>query len=216
MNVAASPVAPAILVADDHDLVRIGLCQLLRQWNPHVVLAEAADGRQLVELLSGGHRWDLLLIDLAMPDFGGEADVRRLLSRDPPVPVLVVSGTGDPRKMTRLLDAGVAGFLPKSLDGRLMVKAIELVLAGGRYVPLEVLAPPMASPGGRDAERPEVDEADITPRQREILALLLRGLPNKVIATRLAIAEATVKMHVTALLKAHGAQSRAELMAKLR
>ncbi|MFO1319419.1 MAG: response regulator transcription factor [Burkholderiales bacterium] len=217
MNVAASPVAPAILVADDHDLVRIGLCQLLRQWNPDVVLAEAADGRQLADLLVGERRWDLMLIDLAMPDFGGEGDVRELLLRHPRVPVLVVSGTGDPGKMTRLLDAGVAGFLPKSLDGRLMVKAIELVLAGGRYVPPEALGAGVPTlPGRREVEGPEADGADITPRQREILALLLQGLPNKVIAARLAIAEATVKMHVTALFKSHGVQSRAELMAKLR
>lgn len=211
--------APSVIVADDHDLVRIGLCQLLRHWNPDIVLAEAADGPQLEALLAGEMSWNLMLIDLAMPGFEGETAVRELMSSHPAVPVLVVSGTGDSRQMTRLLDAGVAGFLPKSLDGRLMIKAIELVLAGGRYVPPEALGaiPSFTTSFVAGVENPlRNDAVDITPRQREILALLLQGLPNKVIATRLAIAEATVKMHVTALLKAHGAQSRAELMAKLR
>lgn len=204
-----TPKPPAILVADDHDLVRIGLCQLLRQWRPDVVLAEAADGLRLWALLQERDHWSLVLIDLAMPEFDGEADVRRLLARHPGIPVLVVSGTVDPGAMTRLLEAGVAGFLPKALDGRVMLKAIDLVLSGGRYVPPEALTA-VYSPPPRIAR----GDADITPRQREILALLVQGLPNKVIATRLAIAEATVKMHVTALLKAHGAQSRAELVAR--
>lgn len=208
--------APAIVVADDHDLVRIGMCQLLRHWNPAVVVGEAADGPALERLLERGSRWDLLLIDLAMPGFGGEAAVRGVMQRHPDIPVLVVSGTGDAPTMARLLDAGVAGFLPKSLDGSLMLKAIELVLAGGRYIPADVLR---ALPPGRAATTespPTTPLADITPRQREILSLLLEGLPNKVIATRLEIAEATVKMHVTALLRAHGVQSRAELLVKLR
>jgi DNA-binding NarL/FixJ family response regulator len=208
--------APAIVVADDHDLVRIGMCQLLRHWNPAVVVGEAADGPALERLLAQGSRWDLLLIDLAMPSFGGEAAVCSLMQRHPGIPILVVSGTGDAPTMARLLDAGVAGFLPKSLDGSLMLKAIELVLAGGRYIPADVLR---ALPAGRSPvaeSAPPVPLTDITPRQREILSLLLEGLPNKVIATRLQIAEATVKMHVTALLRAHGVQSRAELLVKLR
>lgn len=207
--------APSILVADDHDLVRIGMIQLLRHWNPRVVIGEAANGPALERLLAGEARWDLLLLDLAMPGFGGESAARTLMDRHPALPVLVVSGTGDSATTARLLDAGVAGFLPKSLDGALMMKAIELVLAGGRYVPPDVLRglPPAAVSVAFSDPR---EGSDITPRQREILALLLKGLPNKVIAGQLDIAEATVKMHVTALLRVHGVSSRAELLAKLR
>lgn len=207
--------APSILVADDHDLVRIGMIQLLRHWNPGVVVGEAASGPALERLLAGTARWDLLLLDLAMPGFGGESAARALMGHHPDLPVLIVSGTGDAATTARLLDAGVAGFLPKSLDGGLMVKAIELVLAGGRYVPPDVLRglPPSSGPVAFADSR---DGMDITPRQREILALLLKGQPNKVIAAQLDIAEATVKMHVTALLRAHGVSSRAELLAKLR
>lgn len=201
----------AVIVADDHELIRRGLCELLRHWQSDLVIGEAADGGDLSALLEADRAWDLMLIDLSMPGFGGEAAVRALLAAHPGVPVLVVSGLGDPATMTRLLEAGVAGYLPKSLDGRLMLKAIELVLAGGRYVPPEALLATLAPQAGV-----VTGDADITPRQREILALLVQGLPNKVIATRLAIAEATVKMHVTALLKAHGARSRAELVARSR
>lgn len=211
------PTAPSILVADDHDLVRIGMLQLLRHWNPGVVVGEAANGPALERLLTPPARWNLLLLDLTMPGFGGEPAVRALLSRHPELPVLLVSGTSDAATTARLLDAGVAGFLPKSLDGGLMVKAIELVLAGGRYVPPDVLRGLPAVEILPAAGVPQAREGgDITPRQREILALLLQGLPNKVIAARLDIAEATVKMHVTALLRAHDVSSRAELLARLR
>jgi len=209
------PAAPAIVVADDHDLVRIGMIQLLRHWNPEVRIGEAANGPALERLLAAPAPWDLLLLDLAMPGFGGESAARTLMARHPSLPVLVVSGTGDAATTARLLDAGVAGFLPKSLDGALMVKAIELVLAGGRYVPPDVLRGLPPTPGA-SAFADAREGSDITPRQREILALLLKGLPNKVIAAQLDIAEATVKMHVTALLRVHGVSSRAELLAKLR
>ena len=214
-QVPADEPARAVIVADDHDLVRLGMCQLLRHRDPAVKLGEAADGPALETLLSSGTHWDLMLVDLSMPGFGGETAVRDLLARFPAIPVLVVSGSTDAAMMVRLLDAGVAGFLPKALDGPLMLKAIDLVLAGGRYVPADVLG---AIRGGTEAAPGawSADAADVTPRQREILALLSRGLPNKVIAARLGIAEATVKMHVTALFRALGVQSRAELLARLR
>jgi DNA-binding NarL/FixJ family response regulator len=224
MNAASEPrqqmtvgAAKAVIVADDHDLVRIGLSQLLTHRDPTVMLGEAADGPALEALLAGRAHWDLMLLDLAMPGFGGEVAVRDLLARFPAIPILVVSGTSDAAMMVRLLDAGVAGFLPKSLDGQLMLKAIDLVLAGGRYVPPDVLRAIRGvqgtMPGGTGSA---FDPTDVTPRQREILALLAQGLPNKVIAARLGIAEATVKMHVTALLRAYGVQSRSELLARLR
>lgn len=209
--------ATAVIIADDHDLVRIGMAQLLAARDPSVTIGEAADGPALEALLDARHHWDLMLLDLSMPGFGGEQAVRDLLVRFPAIPILVVSGTSDAAMMVRLLDAGVAGFLPKSLDGQLMLKAIDLVLAGGRYVPPDVLR---AIRGVRGTLAGDVgalqDSTDVTPRQREILALLTQGLPNKVIAARLGIAEATVKMHVTALLRAYGVQSRSELLARLR
>jgi DNA-binding NarL/FixJ family response regulator len=209
--------AKAVIIADDHDLVRIGMAQLLTHRDPSVTIGEAADGPALEALLAGRPHWDLMLLDLSMPGFGGEPAVRDLLVRFPGIPILVVSGTSDAAMMVRLLDAGVAGFLPKSLDGQLMLKAIDLVFAGGRYVPPDVLR----AVGGVQGARPgddasPVGTADVTPRQREILALLTQGLPNKVIAARLGIAEATVKMHVTALLRAYGVQSRSELLVRLR
>jgi len=209
--------ARAVIIADDHDLVRIGMGQLLAHRDPSVQLGEAADGPALEALLVTHPRWDLMLLDLSMPGFGGELAVRDLLARFPAIPILVVSGTSDAAMMVRLLDAGVAGFLPKSLDGQLMLKAIDLVLAGGRYIPPDVLRAIRGVQGTRPGDAgSSSDPADVTPRQREILALLAQGLPNKVIAARLGIAEATVKMHVTALLRAYGVQSRSELLARLR
>ncbi len=203
----------AIIVADDHDLVRIGMRELLRGWNPSVTVVEAADGPALRALLGDGRPWDLLVLDLAMPGFHPDADLCSVRQVAPDLPILIVSGNTDPAVMRRALDLGVAGFLPKATDGRLTLKAIELVLAGGRYVPAEALeGGPRADPAGTGDGAAGL----LTQRQHEIRDLLLQGLPNKVIAARLNIAEATVKMHVTAILRAHGVQSRAALLAKIR
>lgn len=200
-----------VIVADDHDLVRMGLGLLLRAVDPHIVLDEAADGGRLRALLDDGTPHYMLLVDLDMPGFEGEAGVMRILATFPDLPVVVISGAGDPGIMRRLLEAGVRGFLPKSTEGPLMRKAIELVMAGGRFVPPDALSAAVVRP---DPPAPATRVASgVSPRQQDVLELLMQGLPNKLIAARLDIAEATVKMHVTALLRAHGAQSRAELIA---
>lgn len=205
-----APAALSVIVADDHDLVRMGLCQLLRSREPDALLLEAADGHGLEALLAERTPWSLLLVDLNMPGFAGEAGVLGILSRFPSLPVVVISGHEDAAVMARLLEAGVRGFLPKSVDGGQMLSAIELILAGGRFLPPDLLQP------RQGAVHEEGAAAGLTPRQQDILRLLLEGLPNKVIAGRLGIAESTVKMHMTALLRFHGALSRAELISRLR
>jgi DNA-binding NarL/FixJ family response regulator len=209
-----------ILVADDHDLARVGLVQLLQAWDPEVDVVEAVDGPSLEAALATRDDWALAVIDLVMPDFDAEDGVLRILAARPALRVLVVSGLDDPAAMARLLAAGVAGFIPKSHDARIALHAVELVLAGGRYIPPETLAVvPAGSPRSTSASAmPDALQAEVaalTPRQRDTLALLRQGLPNKLIASRLGISEATVKMHVTALLRAYGVRSRAELLVAL-
>jgi len=210
---AAGAACRRMIVADDHDLVRLGLRQLLGRIPGEVRIDEAADGAALAVALASETPPDLLLVDLSMPGFEGEAAVIDLLARHPALPVLVVSGSTEPACIARLLAAGVRGFLPKALDGAQMVKAIELVLAGGRYLPPDLLACLPADPQWQAAP---TAPGSVTPRQQDILELLLQGLPNKLIAARLDIAEATVKMHVTALLRHYDVRSRARLLAKLR
>ena len=208
------PAYRRVIVADDHDLVRLGLGQLLGRVLGEARIEEAPNGAALAAALASDVSADLLLVDLSMPGFAGEAAVVDLLERHPTLPVVVVSGSTEPACIARLLAAGVRGFLPKSLDGAQMTKAIELVLAGGRYLPPDLLAClPPSEPPRREGATPRVS---VTPRQQDILELLLQGLPNKLIATRLDISEATVKMHVTAVLRHYDVRSRAGLLAKLR
>lgn len=212
----AEPRSLNILIADDHALIRSGFAQLLSQWDPATLVGQAADGIQLEALLGGERQWDLLLVDLVMPRFDGIAAVSGLLERFPGLPVIVVSATDDAATMRELLAAGVAGFLPKATDSTVVLKAIELVLAGGRYVPPLALRP--GEPGSVDGLSAATGAlpVDITARQREILVLLRRGLPNKVIAGELSISEATVKMHMTSLLRRYNVRSRAELIVLLK
>ncbi len=214
MNTKYSPLR--ILVADDHALIRGGLTQLLTQWDPAVVVTEAADGLQLEALLDAELHWDLVLVDLVMPKFNGVTAVEALVARFTGVPFIVVSGSDDATTMRQLLVAGVAGFLPKDTDGGLILKAIELVLAGGRYIPPLALPPSDPARTSDAGTSAGTASTDITARQQEILELLRRGLPNKVIAGNLGISEATVKMHMTSLLRRFNVRSRAELIVLLK
>ena len=202
-----------VLIADDHPLIRSGLARLLAQWNPAVAVAEAADGLQLEALLGATRQWDLVLVDLVMPDFDGVTAVRNLLSRFPGLPLMVMSGTDDAAVMRQLLAAGVVGFLPKATASKLVLKALELVLVGGQYIPPNALPPAAPAAGGTAAPGAT---ASITSRQQEILELLAKGLPNKLIAASLGLSEATVKMHMTSLLRKFNVRSRAELIVLLK
>jgi DNA-binding NarL/FixJ family response regulator len=125
-----------------------------------------------------------------------------LVERHPLLPVVVLSASLAPEDMQQALDGGATGFIPKTATGPVMLSALRLVLSGGVYVPPEMLAPP---------PRPDASgEHPLTPRQIEVLRLLERGDPNKVIARELALSEATVKAHIGAIMRALGVRNRTQ------
>ena len=188
-----------ILIADDHALFREGLRYVLRALDPHVVVLEAASAAQAMQTAAREQQIDLVLLDLAMPGLDGFAGLDMLRERFPDIPVVVVSASQEPRDVRRALDAEASGFIPKSMSGAEMVCALRAVLAGHVYVPKAI--------AGIEDDA-DTHDFHLTPRQLQVLELMCEGLSNKEIAQRLGMAEGTVKIHVTAILRAMNASNR--------
>lgn len=197
-----------ILVVDDHVLIREALRAILGELDDKAVLIEAADARQAARCMAGHPDLELILLDLSLPDRDGFELLAEWHVRCPTVSVVVLSASRDRDDIVRALDLGASGFVPKSASRDVMLRAFELIFAGGVYVPPEALDRPR--PPAHTDSLPPAFELGITERQREVLALMMQGKSNKVICRELDIAEATVKNHITPILKALKASSRTE------
>lgn len=190
-----------ILVVDDHHLIREGLRPLLEALGDGepVQVFEAGTLAEALQVAQREPDLDVALVDLNLPDARGFEMIATLRARHRSVPVVVMSGDDEPHVVRQALDHGAIGFIPKSSGSRVITGALRLVLAGGTYIPREAIdgADPAPAPGREDVAR-----LGLTPRQAQVLALVLAGKSNKAIGRELALAEGTVKNHVAAVLKA--------------
>jgi DNA-binding NarL/FixJ family response regulator len=189
-----------VLVVDDHPLIREALRNVLAELDAKCELLESADSASALGIAASHSDIDLVLLDLNLPDSEGFATLEELRRRRPSTGVVVCSAQHDHQVVARAIALGAVGYIPKSTSHEVMVSALRLVCSGGMYLPPEVLA---AAPSG-------AAEAQLTARESEVLALMLEGKSNKRISGQLGMAEATVKNHVTAILKALGASNRTE------
>ena len=189
-----------ILVADDHALFRDGLRYLLGQLGEPVEMLEAKDGAGALELVGAHPDLELVLLDLGMPGIDGLAGLRLVRARNPAVPVVILSGSEEPADMRQALAAGALGFIPKSSTSQVMLNALRLVLSGGMYLPPSYLERAQSLRVPLTAS--SVDSLGLTPRQLDVLRLLAQGHSNKEIARVLQLAEGTVKLHISAILRA--------------
>ena len=195
---------PTLLVADDHPLFRAAVLHVLHGRLPQFRTLEAASAATLGQMLAEHPEIELVLLDLSMPGTRGFSALLHVRGEYPELPVVIISSNDHPRVIRRAQQFGAAGFIPKSAPADAMGEAIEAVLEGGSWFP------PMA------AERSEADAelaaklAQLTPQQFRVLLCLADGLLNKQIASALGLAENTVKVHVTAILKKLGCYSRTQ------
>ncbi|MCP5366149.1 MAG: response regulator transcription factor [Hyphomicrobiales bacterium] len=203
-----------VLIGDDHRLFRDGVRLQLMQFDGAIQVLDAADFPQVFERLDAESDVGLALIDLGMPGMPWEEALPALAERHPGLAVVVVSATDDPAVISATLSLGVAGYIPKTSSGEVMINALRLVLAGGVYLPPEVLARASGRPVSGDAAvaAAELDDTlpRLTARQREVLGLMAQGLSNKEIAARLDLADGTVKTHASAILRLLGASNRTQ------
>ncbi len=193
-----------ILVADDHPLFRAAVLHALRDDGVTGQTAEVASASALVQALQAEPQIDLVLLDLAMPGARGFSSLVWLRGERPDIPVIIISSNDHPRVIRRAQQFGAAGFIPKSAPAEAMRLAVEAVMAGDTSFP-----PLSAERSERDAQL-AVRLAQLTPQQFRVLVCVADGLLNKQIAYELGVAENTVKVHVTAILKKLGCNSRTQ------
>lgn len=204
-----------LLVVEDHALVREGLVRLLGQIEAGAKVLESADFESALNVLENEGEFDLVLLDLALPGIDGFAGLDILRRRYPAMPVAVVSAFDDTPTITRVLNLGASGFIPKAFSGEALLSAVREILAGNIFRPngqsaarLDDATP--VPPPPKNGVRP--DEIGLTDRQGQVLALMVRGLSNRDIADQLGLSEGTVKIHATAVFKALGVSSRTQAL----
>lgn len=188
-----------LLIVDDHAIVREGLAALLRQLGPDVVVLQARDVPQGLDVLGRHPDLDLVLLDLTLPGIGGLAAIKEFGARQPGLAVMILSSSEDPEDVRRALSLGALGYVPKSANPQTLLSALQLVLAGDIYVPPLMMAAVRAT-----AAEPTAAEASwrLTPRQLDVLRLLSGGMSNKEIGSALDLSDKTVKAHITAIFRA--------------
>jgi DNA-binding NarL/FixJ family response regulator len=200
--------AQKIIIADDHPLFRAALKQAVTQAVPGVEIVEA-DSLEAVQAAVTNHSdADLVLLDLHMPGTNGFTGLVFLRGQNPGIPVVVVSGSEEASVMKRALDYGASGFIPKSSPLDVIAEAITTVLEGEEWLPEEI-AEGVVDVTAED-QKFAADLASLTPQQFRVLTMLTEGLLNKQIAYELNVSEATIKAHVTAILRKLSVHSRTQ------
>ena len=195
-----------ILLADDHPLFAEALQTLIERSMPTSILTVVKDLPAAHRALGGGQTYDLAILDLHMPGANGFQGIEQTLIRFPRVPVVVISGDATRAEVTRAIELGAKGFLPKTLPGKVLSAALQVIASGGTYVPADY-----AQTTRKAAEQGSArSEPDLTPREAQVLALLAAGRTNKEIARSLDLQEITVKLHVRNIFRKLGVRNRVE------
>jgi DNA-binding NarL/FixJ family response regulator len=218
-----------VLLIDDHPLILSALQSVIQGLGDDVTVIGANSAATARETLQKDSDFDLVLLDLALGDASGFDVLVEFRQQYPALPVVVVSASDRSSDVIRAIDLGAMGFVPKRASNDALFEALRMVMSGGIYVP------PMAMRSFGPAEEPESDtvpsvlrvvreNADstpfqshppleslgLTPRQTDVLALLLQGKPNKLIARDLNLSVETVKDHVAAVLRTLNVSSRTQ------
>ncbi|MFI9103866.1 response regulator [Streptomyces fildesensis] len=200
-----------VVVADDQAAIREPLAAVLALAEDIDVVAAAADGTEVLTAVAAGPV-DVVLMDLRMPRMDGIETTRRLTEEHPEVAVVVLTTFADDDSILAALSAGARGYLTKNAGRQDIVRAIRAAAAGQSVLDREVQNRLLASVRTKPAaaEQPLPLPEDITRREREVLTLIGQGLPNRAIAEKLFISEATVKTHINNLFAKAGIRDRAD------
>lgn len=200
----------SVLIVDDHPLYSDALAATMQSGFADCEVRTAGSLGETFEILDGGLEPDLLMLDLKLPDVTGISGFEKLNKKLKGTRVLVISSLASAELVRELLELGVMGFLPKESSVSTLRFAVNEVTAGRRYLPKEYsgVVERVSDDGCGFSGIPELSH--LTPQQKRILKLICAGMPNKLIAYELGLAETTVKAHITALLRRLGVSNRTQ------
>lgn len=184
-----------ILIADDHALFRDELSSRLEKINPDVVLMQASSFSQALKILEKEVDLDMIIVDLDMPDMQWEEGIKILKQKSDEINIVVISASEDMRQIRKILQSGIKGYIPKRLESQTMHNTLKLIVEGGIYIP------PALVENNSEFSNNNRRSKTLTNRQSQVLDLIAEGKSNKQIAYEMGVSEATVKLHINALLR---------------
>ncbi|MGH9344494.1 MAG: response regulator [Terriglobia bacterium] len=179
----------SVLVVDDHPITRIGIAAIIAATPDMVTAAQAGSGEEAVELYEK-HLPDIVLMDLRLPGISGVEAIRRVIARHPAARFVVLSTYEGDEDIHQALTAGARSYIVKGMPHDALISALRRVHAGGRFLP-----PPVSR-----VLSSRIPNSDLSPREHEVLQLVVQGKSNKEIAADPGITESTVKCHVSVIL----------------
>lgn len=214
-----------LLIADDHALFRDAMTQYVERSNPGSIVDTVCNLDEAIKRLENAKKDteqpELVLLDLNMPGMHGLNGFSRFREKFPAMPVALLSGIAEPEDIQRAMDLGAVGYFPKTLSGRALLKAIELVIAGEKFIPVDsktnglmpsyinddtvnrlpVSLPLKTSSPAQPYAQTPAHKIKLTPRENDVLLCLCRGQSNKDIARNLGLQDVTIKLHVRSICR---------------
>ena len=204
-----------VLIADDHSLVRDGLKIALSRLPELHNIYEAGNADEVHQQLAGYPDINLVILDLQMPGVDDLDLLSGLCNTCPDLPIVVLSAAESRHTMHRAIEHGAAGFIPKRTANSVLISALQLILAGGVYIPTEMFDETETAANGNAGNNSNrwaaaTSQGDFTERQLDVIRLLVSGKTNKAIARELGLSEHTVKIHLSAIYRTLGVINRTE------
>lgn len=220
-----------LLIADDHTMFRDAMSQYLTRSNPDANIITTKNLDEAFKYMQEAEKYpDLVLLDLNMPGMNGLQGFKNFRDSFPDVSVALLSGVAEISDVQQAMDLGAIGYFPKTLSGRAMLKAIELVLSGEKFIPVDHatngLMPSYFSDGNKHSptaplpmhtrapKDPPKTDINLTPREEEVLERLGKGMSNKDIARDLDLQEVTIKLHIRGICRKLEASNRTQAALK--
>jgi len=204
-----------ILLADDHTLIRENLTEFLERSTEKFEVVGVSTFDEAYRQVHSGKTFDLIVLDWVMPGMNGVLGIQKMMKKAPSTPTVILFGMPDSSVARKAIEAGAKGFIPKTISGPALINVLNLVLSGETYIPEIVMhddaqSDPTVSRRSSHRLLEGSPFEKLTPRESEVLGLLVKGLTNKGIAKSLSIEEVTVKTHLQHVFEKIGAANRAQ------
>jgi DNA-binding NarL/FixJ family response regulator len=198
-KIPAHPHPFSVMVVDDHPLMRLGIASMINAQPDMRAVAQAGSGGEAVEMYART-RPEIVLVDLKLPGMSGVEVIRAIRQRNPNVKFVVLTTYDGDEDIHQALEAGAGGYVIKGMPAEILLDALRRVQAGNRYLPRPV----------EKILQARVPDSELSPREREVLDLIVAGKSNKEIAAELGISRATVKFHVSVIFSRMGVEDRTQ------